>query len=63
MVLVRLCFISFIIIDPDDEKQFWTPDIIIDQAKEHDHSKDPNDDVHGDDDNPGEDYSSADPDG
>ena len=33
------CTISFTIIDPDDLKQFWTPDIIIDQAKDHDYIK------------------------
>ena len=38
-ILKLNCIISFTIIDPDDVKNFWTPDIIIDQAKDHDYSK------------------------
>ena len=38
-ILKLNCIISFTIIDPDDVKLFWTPDIIIDQAKDHDYSK------------------------
>ena len=52
------CTISFTIIDPDDLKQFWTPDIIIDQAKVQNY-----DDVDGDDDKAGEGCPDADPDG
>ena len=52
------CTISFTIIDPDDLKQFWTPDIIIDQAKVQNY-----DDIDGDEDKAGEGCPDADPDG